>query len=44
MLVCSYKDDEKFQALKLEGATAYSEFKSQLTSLGKDHDLVFYCA
>ena len=44
MLVCSYKDDAKFQALALDGATAYSKFESQLSSLGKDHDLVFYCA
>ena len=44
MLVCSYKEDEKFQAYQLEGATAYSQFESHLSSFGKDHDLVFYCA
>jgi hypothetical protein len=43
-LVCAYDDDEKFSLVHLEGAISYGEFKSKLSSLSKDQEIIFYCA
>jgi len=44
LLVCGYEEDEKFEALRLEGAVSYSEFQKMLPTLPKDREIVFYCA
>ena len=44
LLVCAYDSDEKFRTTHLEGAISLSTFKSNLPSLPKDHEIVFYCA
>jgi rhodanese-related sulfurtransferase len=44
MLVCAYDDESKFDANHLEGAMSLSEFKSQADRLGKDREVIFYCA
>ncbi len=44
LLVCAYDDDAKFNSFHLQGAIALSEFKSKLSDLAKDTQLVFYCA
>jgi hypothetical protein len=44
LLVCAYDNDEKFQKLKLEGALSLSEFRSRLSTLPKDGEIIFYCA
>ena len=44
LLVCAYDDAAKFQNNQLEGAKSYSEFQSNLPSLTKDQEIVFYCA
>ena len=44
ILVCAYEDDEKFRTNHLEGAISLKEFKSNLPSLSKDRQIVFYCA
>ena len=44
LLVCAYEDDEKCKRLHLEGAIFLMEFKSRLSSLLKDQELIFYCA
>ncbi len=44
LLVCGYEDDEKFKLVHLEGAISLTEFKSRLSSLGKDQEIIFYCA
>ena len=44
ILVCAYEDDRKFRALHLEGAVSLNELRSNLPSLSKDQEIVFYCA
>ena len=44
ILVCAYEDESKFKKVRLEGAISLSEFKSKLSSLSKDQEIVFYCA
>jgi rhodanese-related sulfurtransferase len=44
LLVCAYDDEEKFERNHLEGAIPFDEFKSRLSSLAKDQEIVFYCA
>lgn len=44
LLVCAYDSDEKFQKMKLEGALSLSEFRSKLSALSKDQEVIFYCA
>jgi rhodanese-related sulfurtransferase len=44
LLVCAYDSDEKFLAHHLEGGISLSEFKTRLSGLNKDQELVFYCA
>ncbi len=42
LLVCAYEDETKFKAMQLEGAISLNEFKSKLSSLAKDQEIVFY--
>jgi len=44
LLVCAYDNDERFKALRLEGAISLHELRSRLDSLRKDQEIVFYCA
>ena len=44
LLVCGYEEDEKFRALRLEGAVPYSEFQKMLPAIPKDREIIFYCA
>ena len=44
LLVCAYDNAEKFQNNHLEGARSFSDFESNLPSLSKDQEIVFYCA
>jgi len=44
LLVCGYEEDEKFRALRLEGAVSYSEFQRMLPTLPRDREIIFYCA
>ncbi len=44
LLVCAYDDDEKFKRNQLEGAISLDEFKSKLSSLPRDQEIIFYCA
>jgi rhodanese-related sulfurtransferase len=44
ILVCAYEDESKFKKMYLQGAISLSEFKSKLSSLSKDQEIVFYCA
>ncbi len=43
LLVCAYEDEEKFRKLQLQGAISFNTFKSRLSSLVKDQEIVFYC-
>lgn len=42
LLVCAYEDEMKFRAMRLEGAISLNEFRSRLSSLAKDQEIVFY--
>jgi rhodanese-related sulfurtransferase len=44
LFVCAYDSEEKFAALKLQGAISVNEFKSMLPSLPKGREIIFYCA
>jgi hypothetical protein len=44
LLVCAYEDDAKFKKMQLQGAISLNEFKSKLSSLRKEQEIVFYCA
>ena len=44
VLVCAYEDDEKFKTIHLEGAISFNEFRSNLPSLSRNREIVFYCA
>ena len=42
LLVCAYEDDLKFNKFHLEGAISLAEFKSKVSALGKDKEIIFY--
>jgi len=42
LLVCAYEDEMKFKAMRLGGAISLNEFRSKLSSLEKDQEIVFY--
>ncbi len=42
LLVCAYEDEIRFKSMRLEGAISLSEFRSKLSSLAKDQEIVFY--
>jgi rhodanese-related sulfurtransferase len=44
ILVCGYEEEEKFRALRLEGAISFAGFQAMLPSLPKDREIIFYCA
>ena len=44
LLVCGYDDDQKFKMMRLEGSISLSDFRSRLSVLPKNQDVVFYCA
>ena len=44
LIVCAYEDHAKFRSMRLEGAISVQEFRERLSSLGKEKEIVFYCA
>ncbi len=44
LLVCGYEEEEKFKALRLEGAVSFAGFQAMLPALPKDREIIFYCA
>jgi hypothetical protein len=44
LLVCAYDDPAKCESLRLDGALTFQEFQKRLPMLGKDQEIVFYCA
>jgi rhodanese-related sulfurtransferase len=44
LLVCAYEDPAKFRSMRLEGAISVQEFRERLSSLGKEKEIVFFCA
>lgn len=44
LLVCAYEDEEKFKAMRLDGAMSFTEFRTRVESLPRDREIIFYCA
>jgi len=44
LLVCAYEDPASFHSMRLEGAISIKDFRERLSSLGKEKEIVFYCA
>lgn len=44
LLVCAYDDEEKFKRNHLSGAIPLGKFRSKLTSIPKNQEIIFYCA
>jgi hypothetical protein len=44
VLVCAYDNEETFRGMRLEGAMSLQEFKSRVSALPKDQEIVFFCA
>ena len=42
LLVCAYEDEMRFKAMQLEGAISLNDFRSKLSSLPKDQEIIFY--
>ena len=44
LLVCAYDNEKKFNANHLEGAISFADFRTRLSNLPKDQNIIFYCA
>ena len=44
LLVCAYSDEETCKKMNLQGSISLIEFESNLSSLSKEKEIVFYCA
>ena len=44
LLVCAYDNEETFRSMRLEGAISLQDFKSQVSRIPKDQEIIFYCA
>ena len=42
LLVCAYDDDDKFERTRLDGSIALSEFRSGISAVPKDREIVFF--
>jgi hypothetical protein len=42
ILVCAYEDEEKFKKVRLQGAISLQEFRSRLTALSGEQEIIFY--
>jgi hypothetical protein len=42
LLVCAYDDDDKYGRMRLDGSMALSTFRSELSGLAKDREIIFY--
>ncbi len=44
LLVCAYESEELCRKMRLEGGILLGELQSRLNTLGKDQEIIFYCA
>jgi rhodanese-related sulfurtransferase len=44
LLVCAYEDPSSYQSMHLEGAISIQEFRTRVSSLDKEREIIFYCA
>lgn len=43
LLVCAYDDEEKCEAMKLEGSISLADIEARLASVPRDQEILFYC-
>jgi hypothetical protein len=44
LLVCAYDSEQTFKNNHLAGGISLQEFQAQVPSLGKNTEIIFYCA
>ncbi len=44
LLVCAYEDEAKCNTIKLDGAISLKSFEARVPSLGRNQEVIFYCA
>lgn len=42
LLVCAYDNEDKFNAIRLEGALSLRDLRERENSLPKDQEIIFY--
>ena len=42
LLVCAYDNDDKYAKMRLDGSIALSKFKSELSAISKNNEIIFY--
>lgn len=42
LLVCAYDSDEKYWRMRLEGSIALSTFRSVISGIPKDREIIFF--
>lgn len=42
LLICAYDDDGKYGKMRLQGSIALREFKSGISEIPKDREIIFY--
>lgn len=42
LLVCAYDDDGKYGRMRLGGSISLSKFKSEISGIAKDREIIFY--
>ena len=43
LLVAAYDDEAKYRMLNLDGSISLARFRSQVASLPKTQEIIFYC-
>lgn len=44
LLVCAYEDEATCGKMLLDGALSLGGFRERLATLGKEQEIIFYCA
>jgi len=42
IFVCAYEEEEKFRKMHLEGAISLKDFKTRVSSLSMEQEIIFY--
>ena len=42
LLVCAYDNDDKYGKMRLDGSIALSKFKSEVSAIAKNKEIIFY--
>ncbi len=44
LFVCAYESEELCRKMRLEGSISLGELQARLPALGKDQEIIFFCA